>query len=119
MDLLYGDPSKGRSRTPYDAFAVRLRFGGGNSFSEARVRGRLLGQPLGGERFQLNIVQDYDFNQNQAYKFGAQAFEVNTAFTGKLSSRTAVRVGGWGGLIALRRRRLAAARCGRASGGNA
>ena len=86
---------------PYDAFAVRLRFGGGNAFSEARVRGRLLGQPLGHGRFQLNIVQDYDFSQNQAYKFGAQAFEVNAAFTGKLSSRNTIRVAGWGGLIAL------------------
>ena len=47
MDLLYGDPRTGHSRTPYDAFAVRLRFGGGSAFSEARVRGRLLGQPLG------------------------------------------------------------------------
>ena len=41
--LLYGDPTTGRSRTPYDAFGVRLRFGGGGTFSEAKVRGRLLG----------------------------------------------------------------------------
>ena len=80
MDLVYGEPStKGRSRTPYDAFGVRLRFGGGGTFSEARVRGRLLGQPLGNERFQLNILQDYDFNREQGLQFGAQSFEVNTA----------------------------------------
>jgi hypothetical protein len=101
MDLRYGDSAKGRSRTPYDAFAVRLRFGGGSAFSEARVRGRLLGQPLRGQRFQLNVLQDYDFKQNRAYQFGAQSFEVNAAFTGKLSSRTSVRLGGWGGMIAL------------------
>ena len=47
VDLMYGDPRTGRSRTPYDAFSVRLRFGGGAAFSEARVRGRLMGQPLG------------------------------------------------------------------------
>jgi hypothetical protein len=41
VDAVYGDPEKGRSRTPYDAFAVRLRFGGGSSLSEARVRGRI------------------------------------------------------------------------------
>ena len=29
MDLFYGDPQSGHSRTPYDAFAVGLRFGGG------------------------------------------------------------------------------------------
>ena len=46
LDLLYGDPTNGRSRTPYDAFGVLLRFGGGGAFSEAKVRGRLLGQPI-------------------------------------------------------------------------
>src|SRR5207344_189560 len=45
-DLLYGDLQSGRSRTPYDAFAVRLDFGGGGPLSEARVRGRLFGQPF-------------------------------------------------------------------------
>jgi hypothetical protein len=29
VDLLYGDARTGHSRTPYDAFSVRLRFGGG------------------------------------------------------------------------------------------
>ena len=43
--VMYGDPTTGRSRTAYDAFGVRLRFGGGGTFSEAKVRGRLLGQP--------------------------------------------------------------------------
>ena len=79
MDLLLRRAGEGRSRTPYDAFAVRLRFGGGGAFSEARVRGRLLGQPLGGGRFQLNVLQDYDFMENKAYSFGAQSFEVNSA----------------------------------------
>jgi hypothetical protein len=101
MDLLYGDPTEGRTRTPYDAFAVRLRFGGGAGFSEARVRGRLLGQPFHGQRFQLNILQAYDFAQNKAYQFGAQSFEVHGAFTGAISSRTRAWVAGWGGLTAL------------------
>jgi hypothetical protein len=46
LNVLYGDPTNGRTRTPYDDFAVLLRFGGGGSFSEAKVRGRLLGQPF-------------------------------------------------------------------------
>ena len=46
VDAIYGDPVRGHSRTAYDAFAMRLRFGGGSGLSEARVRGRLLGQPL-------------------------------------------------------------------------
>jgi hypothetical protein len=51
LDAYHGDPNIGRSRTPYDAFWLRMRFGGGSSFSEARVRGRLYGQPLPMERF--------------------------------------------------------------------
>ena len=101
LDLLYGDPTSGRSRTPYDAFGVLLRFGGGGTFSEAKVRGRLLGQPFRQDRFQLNVVQAYDFNKNTVYQFGAQSFNVNAAFTGKLSSRLSLLVAGWGGLTAL------------------
>jgi Domain of unknown function (DUF3943) len=100
FNALYGDPSSGHSRTPYDAFRVLLRFGGGGPISEARVRGRLLGQPLRGG-FQLNVTQDYDFNQNDAYKFGAQSFEMSVDYTAKLSTNTVVRTSGWGGLTAL------------------
>ena len=57
-------PRPGRSRTPYDAFAVRLRFGGG-AISEARVRGRLLGEPFGNGRWQLNVAQTYNFQSNR------------------------------------------------------
>jgi len=101
FDLLYGDPTTGRSRTPYDAFGVLLRFGGGGGFSEAKVRGRLLGQPYRQDRFQLNVLQAYDFAKNSAYQFGAQSFNVNAAYTGRLSPRLSVYVAGWGGLMAL------------------
>jgi hypothetical protein len=101
VDLLYGDPTQGRTRTPYDAFGVLLRFGSGGSFSEAKVRGRLLGQPLGEDRFQLNVTQAYDFTKNNAYQFGAQSFNVNAAFMGALSSRITLYTSGWGGLTAL------------------
>jgi hypothetical protein len=46
VDLYYGDTNTGRSREPYDAFWLRMRFGGGSAFSEARVRGRLFGRPI-------------------------------------------------------------------------
>ena len=36
-DVYYGDVNNGRSRTPYDSFWIRTRFGGGSSFSEARA----------------------------------------------------------------------------------
>ena len=101
MDLLYGDPQTGRSRTPYDAFAVRLRFGGGSAFSEARVRGRLLGQPLGSGKRQFSVLQSYDYQSNDAYATGAQSFEAAYGVTHALSSRTDVWFLGWGGLTVL------------------
>ena len=101
VDAIYGDPVKGHSRTPYDAFAVRLRFGGGSAFSEARVRGRLLGQPFKNDKVQFAVVQSYDFQSNDAYATGSQSFEAALGFTQNLSSRTSVAVLGWGGLTVL------------------
>ena len=101
VDLLYGDPTVGRSRTPYDAFDVSLRFGGGSKFSEARVRGRLIGQPFKQGRLQINVQQAYDFEQNDAYQFGAQSFELHGSTSIKLSESTSMYVVGWGGLTAL------------------
>jgi hypothetical protein len=101
VDLLYGDPRAGHSRTPYDAFSVRLRFGGGKGFSEARVRGRLLGQPLGGGKAQFSVGQSYDYQANDAYATGAQSIEAAIGVTQALSSRTDVWLMGWGGLTVL------------------
>ena len=101
VDLLYGNPKTGRSRTPYDAFSVRLRFGGGSSFSEARVRGRLLGQPLGTSKTQFTVLQSYDYQSNDAYATGAQSFEAAVGLTQRLSSRADVWFLGWGGLTVL------------------
>jgi pimeloyl-ACP methyl ester carboxylesterase len=101
MDLLYGDPTIGRSRTPYDAFGVVLRLGGGGAISEAQAQGRLFGQPMKGDRIQLNVVQNYDFMKNDAYQFGAQSFTLTTALKYRPSSTLAFRVVGWGGLTAL------------------
>jgi hypothetical protein len=80
---------------------VLLRFGGGGALSEAKVRGRLLGQPYRDNRFQLNVTQAYDFAKNSAYQFGAQSFNVNGAYTGRLSERVSVWMIGWGGLTVL------------------
>jgi hypothetical protein len=101
MDLLYGDPTTGRSRTPYDAFTVRLRFGGGGGLSEAKVRGRLLGEPFAIDRGHFMVVQSYDFDSNDAYHYGAQSFNGTVAWTTKLTSRTSLWFGGSGGLTVL------------------
>jgi len=101
MSMLYGDPRVGRSRTPYEAFSVLLRFGGGGGISEAKVRGRLVGQPIH-DRFQFNVTQAYDFIKNDVYQFGAQSFNGNLAFrVGGLSNGLSLWMMGWGGLTAL------------------
>jgi hypothetical protein len=102
LNMLYGDPRIGRSRTPYDDFTVLLRFGGGGGLSEAKVRGRLIGQPFHNNRIQFNVTQAYDFAKNNAFQFGAQAFNGNVAATfGSLSDGLSFWMNGWGGLTAL------------------
>ena len=101
IDGIYGEPDKGHSRTAYDAFSTRLRFGGGSTFSEARVRGRLLGQPLNDGKLQFSVVQSYDFQKNDAYATGSQSFEGALGFTKNFSSTTGMWVLGWGGLTVL------------------
>lgn len=101
LDALYGDVRSGRSRTPYDAFLVRMRFGGGAAFSEARVRGRLAGFPLRNPALNFSITQSYDFQSNDAYSTGAQSFEGVLGWTKQLSRRTSMYVLGGGGLTVL------------------
>jgi hypothetical protein len=101
MDGIYGLPLEGRSRTPYDAFAVRLRFGGGAALSDARVRGRLLGQPLNGDKLHFAVSQSYDYQLNDAYSTGAQSFEGNLGLARDLSPSLRFGFLAWGGLTVL------------------
>jgi uncharacterized protein DUF3943 len=101
VNVRYGDPSSGRSRTPYDAFGVRLDFGGGRGLSEANVRGRLLGQPFRNGAFQLNVSQAYQFNANDAYQFGAQSFETNFSVLKNFTPSISMWAAGWGGVTVL------------------
>jgi hypothetical protein len=100
-NLFYGNVERGRSRTPYETFAVRLRFGGGSAFSEAYVRGRLLGQPLHRGGLQFNVRQTYDYQSNDAYATGSQSFEAVLGARWSMSTRTNLTVMGWGGLTVL------------------
>jgi hypothetical protein len=101
LDAVYGDPQTSRSRTPYDAFGVRLRFGGGAGFSEAKVRGRLLGQPISQEKLHFAVVQTYDYQNNDVYTTGSQSFEAALGVTQPLSSTWRLWTLGWGGLTVL------------------
>lgn len=99
LDMLYGDLRQGRSRTPFDAFGVSMRLGGGGGMSEVRVRGRLLGQPMKGTQF--SVEQAYDFQGNDAYHFGAQSFEGTFYQAKRLSPSVSLVVSATGGLTAL------------------
>ena len=101
VELRYGDLENGRSRAPYDGFGVDLDFGAGSPISEARVRGRLFGRPFRDGGLQVNIAQHYQFNDNNAYRFGAQSFEANVGVNRNLTSRLSFRGLAWGGLTML------------------
>jgi len=102
MDLLYGDVESGRSRTPYDAFAFRIRLGGGAGVSEVKVRGRLIGEPLGDGGLQFAVLQDYAYESNDAFHTGAQSFDASLSKTfGNTSAKTRMLLLGWGGLTVL------------------
>jgi hypothetical protein len=101
IDAYYGDTNVGRSRTPYDAFYLRMRFGGGSAFSEARVRGRLYGQPLGNGALQFSVLQTYNYQSNEAYATGSQAIDAALGTSRALSSRINFWILGWGGLTVL------------------
>jgi hypothetical protein len=101
FDGYYGDTNVGHSRTPYDAFWLRMRFGGGSAFSEARVRGRLYGRPIGKDALQFSVIQTYNYQQNDAYSTGSQAIDAAIGASRALSPRTAFWILGWGGLTVL------------------
>ena len=58
VDLHYGDFKVGQ-KIPYDAFVVRLGFGGGGGLSETRVRGRVLGKGVKNGSVQLAVAQGF------------------------------------------------------------
>jgi hypothetical protein len=69
--------------------------------SDARLVGRLLGEPMRDGRFQFTVAQAYDFQTNEAYSFGAQSFSGSLGFTRPLSSRINLGLFGSGGLTVL------------------
>jgi hypothetical protein len=101
LDLLYGDLTAGESRKPYDAFVVRLTMGGGAGLSETRVRGRLIGQPLGEGGLQFSVAQGFLYNKNDAYQFGAQSIDVSLGFVKRVSDNVSFWGVGWGGATVL------------------
>jgi hypothetical protein len=80
---------------------MRLRLGGGSPVSDAKIRGRLLSQPIRGGALQFTVAQAYDFQANDAYRFGAQSFEGVFSVTHDLSPRFALWWFGAGGMTVL------------------
>ncbi len=58
VDVQYGD-FKAAQKIPYNAFVVRLGFGGGGGLSETRVRGRVLGKGVKNGSVQLAVAQGF------------------------------------------------------------
>ena len=84
LDLMYGDFRTGQ-KNPYDAFVVRLGFGGGPILSETRVRGRVIGKGVKNGGVMLAAIQGFSYNNNDAYQFGAQSFDFSTGFAKSLT----------------------------------
>ena len=89
VDLLYGDLDTGRSRTPYDAFAVTAALRRRRRDSARRgCEDDCSGSRSRNGKLQFSVVQSYDFQSNDAYSTGSQSFEAALGVTQKLSSAT-------------------------------
>ena len=101
VDAIYGIPDEGRSRTPYEAFVVRGRFGGGAGVSDVRVRGQLMAQPFANGKGRFSVLQSYDYQKNDAYGTGSQSIEAAVGTTLQLGANSDLWLLGWGGMTVL------------------
>jgi len=108
FNLGYGTLALGRARKPFDAFAVDMRLGGGSPISEATVRGRLTGRPLGAAQDSdqhparyFMAVMGYDYHDNTAFQFGGQSVSALFAGSRALSPDWRLTSSASGGLLVL------------------
>jgi len=98
--LFYGDLRRGRSRTPFEAFALEIA--AGESIGHAQVHGRLFGSPFGKhDQYQFTLLQTYDFIHNPAYDFGGQGFEAEVSTFRTLSGHWSTWLAASGGATVL------------------
>jgi len=101
IDVQYGDVRTGRSTTPFEAFSTQIAVGGG-PFTQATIRGRLFGKPVGQRRQgQITIFQIFDFMTNPAYAFGGQGFELEVGRRYDLGRGTSLWLAATGGVSIL------------------
>jgi hypothetical protein len=104
----YGTLAVGRSKQPFDAFLVDMRLGGGAGISEATVRGRLTGRPIGAvaddekspARYFM-VVMGYDYHDNTAFQFGGQSVSAYFAGSRALSPDWRLTSSAAGGVLVL------------------
>ena len=80
--LDYGALHSGPSRSPFDAFSMSLRAGGGALVSGASIRGRLAGRRLGAApegSHQWVLVQGYDYDASPSFLYGGQSLLAGVA----------------------------------------
>lgn len=102
--LDYGALERGPTESPFDAFSMAVRVGGGATVSAAFIRGRLASRPLGRLdplAHQLIVAQEYGYREAPGFLFGEQSV------IGGLASRVELRPGvslsttAFGGAMAL------------------
>lgn len=108
-NVRYGTMAEGRSTTPFDAFFVSLRLGGGGgAISEVRGRGRLIGLSVtghaarqSGHSLHASALMGYDYDNNSAYQFGGQEFEGALTHEWRVDSRWTLVTTASGGVLVL------------------
>lgn len=77
--LIYGDPFEQERRRPFDRFDAYMQVNAGDQggIGRVQVRGDLWSKPVGDTstpftRHSLAVVHDFDYIDNEAYKFGGQ-----------------------------------------------
>ena len=108
-NVTYGTPAEGRSTTPFDAFLVNVRFGGGGgAISEVRGRGRLTGMPLSvtpgrasRQSLHFMMVMESEYDNNSAYQYGGQGFGCALTHQWRFDPKWRLVTEGNGGILVL------------------
>jgi len=107
LGLGYGTLLSGHSKTPFDAFRMDIRLGGGDPISEATVRGRLWGRDVGTDgapsspATHLSVNMAYDYHSNAAYQFGGQTILAGATHRRPFAGDWQFTVSGYGGAMLL------------------
>jgi len=104
FSLDYGTFERAAAGTPFDAFTMAVRVGGGALLSDASVRGRLAGRAIGGASgspHQLLLVQDYGYRETPAVLFSGHSVLGGRADRFEMRAGTSLTTMALGGVMLL------------------